>query len=369
MFTTPVPSTPGTARSLIPTQPLQMQKPQSVAQILIEQIANAYTHEEADRDGIYYWPDPLPTPVYPHCPNPLVLFRPDEQELAQMGETKWLAVVPMTMQEVLLWRKREQARPSMQIPIGLIDKPELQQCAPFVVDLHGSAGALTGGPLLIAGAQHSGKATTVQTLLHWLCTRFLPEQFRCAIIDPLQEMESVLDLPHFRADDGTLMWSDGESEESIQRIASIFMSEIQHRREEFPALRHHEATLAQLWSEGVQIPQLLLIINNYQCFAERPASAMLLKKLALAVIDARIQGVYLVVTTAEIGSRYLPVDLLGKFRTRIGLLLNEQQRFDLFGRVLLVPDPVPGRGLVLTPERDIYQIQIAVPIPHEERRS
>src|SRR5262245_22431342 len=114
MFPMPVPSTPGITGQLIPTQPL---KPQSVAQALIERIANAYAREEAQKDGIYYWPDPLPTPSFPHCPDPLVLFRPDEQELELAGDAERLAVVPMTMREVLLWRTREQARPSMQIPI------------------------------------------------------------------------------------------------------------------------------------------------------------------------------------------------------------------------------------------------------------
>ena len=108
---------------------------------------------------------------------------------------------------------------------------------------------------------------------------------------------------------------------------------------------------------------LLLVISHYHSFADRLTAATALKKLALSAIEARNQGVYLVVTSAEIGTRYLPSDLMGKFSTKIGLFLNEQQRFDLFGRTPVVPESIPGRGLALTPDRSIHQVQLALPVP------
>ena len=334
-----------------------------------------YSLEDARKDGIIFWPDPLPAPIPGQSPDPLTLFSTADDydaafeivdtSLEQMhgeGAQKRVAVVPMTVYEAAGLRGMN-LRPSMQIPLGLIDKPEKQQREPFLVDLHGSAGALSGGPLLIAGAQHSGKATALQTMLFWLTTLYTPRQFRCAIIDPLQELDFFQDLPHVQLNDSSSLWTDGSTDEKVNRLAEQITAIITNRREDPSVPRWDERTLKELWEKGVEVPQLLLIISHYHSFADRLTAATALKKLALNAMEARAQGVYLVVTSAEIGTRYLPADLMGKFSTKVGLYLNEQQRFDLFGRVPIVPEPLPGRGLALTPDRQVHQVQLALPVP------
>src|SRR5579872_4350658 len=54
----------------------QQEKTQTVAQVLVERILATYSREQAAKDGIYFWPEPLPTPVATLLPDPLVLFRP-----------------------------------------------------------------------------------------------------------------------------------------------------------------------------------------------------------------------------------------------------------------------------------------------------
>lgn len=343
---------------------LQARPQQGLAQAVIERITLTYSREEARKDGINYWPDPLPTPQQPSQPDPLVLFLPDHLTPGELVAQR-SSVIPMTMLEVLARRSREQLRPSMQIPLGLIDKPDMQQCDPFLIDLHGIAGPLTGGPLLIAGAQHSGKATALQTILLWLMTRFLPEQFRCAIIDPLHELDHFLDLPHLRSSEGKLLWTDGSSDEQLSKFATEISYELVRRREEFSYIRWNESTVTQLWQMGDLIPQFLLVISHYHSFAERHQASTILRKLALTMSEEKALGAYLIVSSAESGSRYLPIELMSKFTTRIGLHLNEQQRFELFGRVALVPEPIPGRGLVMLPDHSVYQVQLALPIAGE----
>ncbi len=88
----------------------------------------------------------------------------------------------------------------------------------------------------------------------------------------------------------------------------------------------------------------------------------MLKKLALGAMEARSQGVYVVLTSAEVGLRYLPSDLVSRVGTRICLYLSEQQRFEYLGRAQPM-DPIPGRGLLLTRDRSLHQVQLALPTP------
>lgn len=346
----------------------------TLAELTVEKICGTYSQDDAKKDGINYWPAPLPAPSQGQSPDPLTLFFSSDgydatfdipgesQELMQGGiAQKPIAVVPLTVYEAAAMRGKN-ARPSMQIPLGLIDKPEKQLCEPFLIDLHGVMGALSGGPLLIAGAQHSGKATALETMLLWLVARYTPQQFLCAIIDPLQELNFFQDLPHMQLNDKSNLWTDGSTDDKVTTLAEKIMSFITKRREDLSVLRWDESTLNELWEKQVEVPQFLVVISHYHSFADRLNASATLKKLALSVMEARAQGVYLVVTSAEIGARFLPIDLMGKFSTKVGLYLNEQQRFDLFGRVPLVPDPLPGRGLALTPDRQVHQVQLALPV-------
>ncbi|MHB8599258.1 MAG: FtsK/SpoIIIE domain-containing protein [Ktedonobacteraceae bacterium] len=341
----------------------------TISQEITRRITAAYSRENAHNDGISFWPEPLPTPVPAHLPDPLVLFRTDQRQesafaLAEVQEEpKPLALVPVSLQEIVARRARENAVPSMQIPLGLIDKPETQQRETFLIDLHGSAGALTGGPLLIVGAQHSGKATAVETLLFWLAARYPAQQFRSAVIDPLQEIDHFQVLPHLHAADGASLWSSGTTDEEVTQFVERINQMIMQRRESLAGQRLNNDMLAQLWAQKAEMPQLLVIISHYHSFLERPLAAMALKKLALTAIEARNLGVYLVITSVEIGPRYLPTELMGKFSAKVGLFLNEQQRFELFGKTPLMSEPVPGRGLVLTADRSIHQVQLALPVP------
>jgi DNA segregation ATPase FtsK/SpoIIIE-like protein len=107
---------------------------------------------------------------------------------------------------------------------------------------------------------------------------------------------------------------------------------------------------------------MLLIISNYQLFAERPSAATALKKLIQSVIEARAMGIYLVITSTESGSHFIPAEIMGKCTTRIGFSLNNKQRTELFGQTTFVSEPIPGRGLIMTPDHKINQIQLALPM-------
>lgn len=346
------------------TRPLATIKPKTLCEVAIERINTADVHNMVGKEDIHYWPEPLPTPTL-NLPDPLILFSLEENDeiQAKMARRhKYMTVIPMTRREVLERRSHENMKPSMQIPIGLIDKPEQQQCEPLLVDLHGTKGELLGGPLVIVGAQHSGKATALQTILFWLTTRFLPTQIHCAIIDPLAELDRFHMLPHMRSGNGDLLWTEASTDEQLNRFTQQLTAQIQRRRNAFPDQRWNTQTLSQLWTQGKTIPQLLLVISNYQLFAKRLAAATTLKKLVQTVIEAHAMGIYLIITSADSSSHAIPADIMSKCTTRIGLDLNELQRNELFGKTQLLAEHVPGRGLIMTPDHKINQIQLALPL-------
>lgn len=330
-----------------------------VADTIVESINTTYSREDGRKDGIYYWPDPLPTPDLTRIPDPLVLFQPDDPDAAQ---SERLSVVPLSFHEVLARSKIDQQRPLMQIPLGLVDKPALQQRDTLLMDLHGSGGALTGGPLLIAGMQNSGKAIALQTILFWLTTRYRPHQFRCAVIDPGHDLDVFQALPHLHDNDGNTLWSDGSTDEQVTQLTNLFSRIPAQRREKYPDMRWDDDTLPQLWMHGEIVPQLLLIISEYHRFVERPVASAALRKLILSIAEARSLGVYVVLSSAETSSRHIPPDIMGKIGAKIGLFLNEQQRYDLFGRPPTM-ELIPGRGYLLTRDREVHQVQLALPVP------
>jgi DNA segregation ATPase FtsK/SpoIIIE-like protein len=346
------------------TRPTTSIKLNTLYEVAIERISTAYSRDMAGKEGIYYWPEPLPTPTAA-IPDPLILFSPEEIDNAHAemeDQHEYLTVIPMTRHEVLERRSHEHMKPSMQIPIGFIDKPERQQRESLLIDLHGTTGDLMGSPLLIVGAQHSGKATALETMLFWLTTRFLPSQLLCAVIDPLVELDHFHMLPHTRASNGEILWTDGSTDDQLTQFIQKITVEIQERHKTFPDLHRDTQTLTQLWAQRKTIPQFLLIISNYQLFAERPSAAVALKKLVQTIIEARAMGIYLVITSTESSSHFIPAEIMGKCTTRIGLSLDDSQRTELFGKTTLASEPIPGRGLIMTPDQKINQIQLALPL-------
>ncbi|GCE26581.1 hypothetical protein KDA_20650 [Dictyobacter alpinus] len=342
-----------------PTPRLPMypqQKTLKASDILIEQICQAYTPDDARRDSIYYWPQPLPTPEAHILPDPLVLFQGEPKASGKARQT----LIPLTIQEILHRAPHESQKPSMQIPLGLIDKPESQQQETLVVDLHGSRGALTGGPLLLLGALNSGKGTALQTLLLWLTARYRPSQLICAVIDPNHDLELFRGLPQL-AHTGKSLWTDGATDDEVIQLSNYCLELIAQRRKRYNSQRWNDDTFHQLWNTNEGLPIFLLIVSQYQRFTERPMASQALKKLIFSCAEARALGAYTVITAAEVGMRHLSADLLNKISTRISLFINEQQRAEFFGRIYPM-DPIPGRGLLVTQDRQAHHIQLALPV-------
>ncbi len=339
----------------------------SVAQAFINAIVKAYPREQAQSKGVHMWPATLPVPDPTDDNNTLALF-PQNSPVTTAIQTRYDAIrrpfTPLSLQAQVSARQHFPAADLvMMAPIGLIDLPEARLQETLWLDLHGSEGQFSGGPLLVAGMQGSGKASLLQLILLWFAARYSAKQFRCIVIDPLLDLEVFKALPHFRNAQGDTLWTEGDMLDPVKTLMEYGDQLIADRRRQFPNERWDAQSVPRLQAQGADIPYTLLLIANIHTFEGRRDNAVtLLKDLVLKWYKDRYMGFYSIISSEEIGSRYIPVDLMARIGTRIGFFLNEQQRYDLFGRVHIVPEPYPGRGLVMARDRVVHEMQTALPV-------
>jgi DNA segregation ATPase FtsK/SpoIIIE-like protein len=112
-------------------------------------------------------------------------------------------------------------------------------------------------------------------------------------------------------------------------------------------------------------PALLLLIDDYDDLATRygPAVKPLLHDLAQRAIRGRPRQLYLALAAAKQGFDTLPQPIVSGMSTKIALYMSNRDNLAalLGGRVPFVPDPVPGRGFVLT-RSSLDEIQVATPV-------
>lgn len=344
----------------------------SVAQALIDQITIVNPREQARTKGIHYWPTPLPVPD--PLRGDLTLFLPENAARAAIASA---ATAPRTTFTALSLSAQVAARsqfpPSdlvMMAPIGLVDIPESQRQEVLWIDLHGAEGPLSGGPVLVAGMQGSGKATLLQQMLLWFAARYPARQFRAIVVDPTRDLESFQMLPHLRGDDGQSWWAEGDEPDQIKAVVEYGDRLVAARRAAFPGERWDASSVPRLQEQGHTIPFHLLVLSQFHTMdGRRDNAAQQLKELALRWNKVRAMGFYTILSTEEVNSRIISTDLMARIGTKIGFFLNDQPRYDLFGCVAFVPEPLPGRGLVMTRDRAVHEMQTALPVTGRTERA
>lgn len=346
----------------------QQIKDKNVGQAIVRKIVEDYKQQmkqQPERQQPERWPDQLPVPVPNEQPDPLVLFswgQPAKPLSDDVSSTSQLPLPPYSLQGLVNERAQFRAdQLQMMAPIGLVDIPEKQSQEVCWIDLHGARGGLSGGPLLVAGMQDSGKATLLQTILLWFAARYSARQLRIAIIDPAQDLQVFEALPHLRDDEGKASWTDGEVIEDIKSLVAYCDRQIKNRRQQFSGVRWDAATVSTLQEKGVELPFFLLVLHQFHTLS----AVTILKDLALRFIKERNLGLYLILSTAETSIRFLPSDILAKVGTRVGLYMSDSGRQELSLRAPVVPDLIPGRGLVMTRGGLAHELQTALPLPGE----
>lgn len=277
------------------------------------------------------WPQPLPTPSH-NTPTPLILAL--RGGLTRAADA-WDA-------------KPRPELPPMVVPLGLVDRPSQRAQEWFAADLFGHADQLHGGPLLVMGDLNAGKTTSLQTLLLYCATHYTPTQLRWYALDPTGAFSAFAGLPH--------------AQDLLEPERTNIIDGLDEN--EFKAFKARLERAVDVDRPNGS-PALLLLIDDYDDLATRygPTAKPLLHELAQWAIRGRPRQLYLVIAAAKQGFDTLPQPIVSGMSTKIALYMSNRDNIAalLGGRVPFVPDPVPGRGFVLT-RSSLDEIQIAAPV-------
>jgi S-DNA-T family DNA segregation ATPase FtsK/SpoIIIE len=237
---------------------------------------------------------------------------------------------------------------SLQIPMGLVDRPGDQIVAPFMLDLSGTA-----GHVVIVGAPQTGKSTMLRTLVMAMALTHTPREVEIHAIDfGGGSLAGLEQLPHV----GTVC-GRGDPERVRRTVAEI-SARIDARERHFRSRGiESAAALRQARAQGKldeQMPDVFLVIDNW------PALRADNEDLDAPISDLASRGLGYGLHLILTASRWLDVrkQLADSIAGRFELRLQEPSESSIERKAAAnVPVGVPGRGLTAGP----LHVQIALP--------
>ena len=228
--------------------------------------------------------------------------------------------------------------------VGLVDNPAEQAQYPlsFQLEQCGSV-ALNGGP-------ETGKTTFLITAILSLARRYSPDELELYLFDYDKDALNLFrNLPHTKG------CTAGAGPEEIRAIVGAVQREIDRRKKLFldAGVFSMEAYAARVRA----LPAVVMVVDNI-CNAWDDNSQMQDLLYAVAQKGAGY-GIWMVVTAP--GASF-PFKIQNLFKTRLSLCQNDRGSFtDIVGRVEIMPENYPGRGLVR--RGTALEFQTALPVP------
>lgn len=232
-------------------------------------------------------------------------------------------------------------RGTLQVPVGLVDKPFFQRRDPMWIDLSGS-----GGHVAIAGGPQSGKSTLTRSVITSLSLTHTPGEVQFYCLDfGGGTLSGLLGLPHVGSVASRL------EPDLIRRTLAEISGLVELRERRFTEQRIDSmSTYRRMVREG-SIPSdgygdVFLVVDGWGVL--RSDYELLEQQITNLTARGLSYGIHLMITV----QRWMEVrpalrDLIG---TRLELRLGDPSESEVDRRVALnVPVKAPGRGL--TPER------------------
>lgn len=245
----------------------------------------------------------------------------------------------------------------LSAPAGLLDDPENQLQTPLTVDL------AAGRHLAVCGSVFSGKSTLLQTITYGLLLRYPPDWVNFYILDfSSRMMHCLADAPHV----GGVM-----DESDLDRVGNFFcMLEriLDERKGQFKGGNYSQFVRVN----GVVIPSIVIVIDNYAAFAEKTGGkydAILLR----AAREGVGYGIFLMLSAAEFGLGGIPTRIAENLKTVLCLGLSDKFKYMEMlhtGSIPVLPESgVPGRGLALADKTPLeFQAAVAADAPDDYAR-
>ncbi|HEX2324654.1 MAG TPA: FtsK/SpoIIIE domain-containing protein, partial [Chloroflexota bacterium] len=297
------------------------------------------------------WPEPLPDEVT-LLPGPGAGRRPDPG-LPGAPQT---AVVPGpadTADGPWTWPA---APPEGWLvgPIGLVDEPQHQRQAPFLLDASRNA--------IVYGGAGSGKSTLLRTLATSLALTHSPQDLHLFAVDfGSRALRPLRALPH--CGPGGLFFAT--ETDRVRRLFRYLLGQVARRREAGIVSLRQQRAVAERGGIGAEFPFTLVLLDNYAGFRETfeneeqaRSHEHLLDDLATLMRDGPAVGISFVLTATQIGGVLTGVENAAEMR--LVLRQKDPSDYSLVGRFEKAPSHVPpGRGFAAGPVP--LELQIALP--------
>lgn len=249
--------------------------------------------------------------------------------------------------------KKETDKWSLQAPIGLYDDPEQQMQEPYMLSFS------ENGHHAVCGAVVSGKSTFLQTVLFSFMNWYSPRYIHAYLLDFSSHMLSPLrEAPHV----GGIIYDN--QEDKLAKFMYMLEEIMDERKKLFEGGNYSQYVQAY----GVQIPAVIIAIDNYANFRDKSAGKY--DEAILRLVREGVgYGIYLLVSSAGFGVSEIPSRIGDNIRTILSL--EQADKFKYMetmrvSRLSIQPErDIKGRGLALVNGR-ILEFQTALAIEAED---
>jgi len=291
------------------------------------------------------------------------LYKIAEENGYDNNLTLWLPVLPTALYLTQLksyhcnfdgtgWESRSE-KWHLQVPVGLYDDPVNQAQNPLVIDF------AENGHHAVIGVAGSGKSTFLQTLLYALVCKYTPSELNIYALDFSAKMlDSYRNMPHV----GGVAY-EGE-EEKISKFFTMIKGILAERKKLFQGGNYSQYVRVH----GVELPAILIVIDNYAAFRNKSAQDYD-ETIMQLVKEGGSCGIFMIMTAGGFGSLEIPTRVADNIRTTLSLEMSDKFQYSEVMRMThleVLPEVnVKGRGLAKVGD-DVLEYQTAMAFEAED---
>lgn len=277
----------------------------------------------------------------------------------------WLPVLPekLYMKDLTSYEasdeswNEDQHKWQLKVSVGLCDDPVNQAQMTLKVDLAET------GHLAVCGMVSSGKSTFLQSLIYQLITHYSAEAIAIYGIDYSSKMLSAFEkAPQV----GGIVFE--EEEDKIDKLLNMISQQLEERK----GLLRGGSYSQYVQSKGLQIPAILLVIDNVADFRNKTNNKYDEQLLQLSR-DGVGCGIFLILSAAGFSAMEIPTRISDNIREVISLEMNDKFQYADVMRSMHLPvlpeTGVKGRGLAAVGEEILeFQTALALEAPDDYKR-
>ncbi len=256
--------------------------------------------------------------------------------LPPLSDAVYLNELPSYQKQELFdgksWHREKKAW-DLEVLMGLYDDPENQAQDCLTLSLS------ENGHHAVVGTVVSGKSTFLQTFVYSLVMKYTPAEVNIYAIDYSAKMLSAFEkMPHV----GGIMYENDD--DKLAKFFNMLGVMLEERKKLFRGGNYSQYVRAN----GIVIPAVLLVIDNYSNFRNK-TNSMYDEKILQLSKDGVSHGIFLVITGGGFQASEIPARIADNFRTVICLEMGDKFKYAeamRMTRIETIPEPnIKGRGL------------------------